>query len=261
MIEEALAFMTEQGKKLADPVVRVSGEPGHVYFLRQTDGSLKRYEAAAAPRSHKAASIEAIVNKAADAIKEGDMPEIWYSRAGVAIYLDASDRRDTVQLNLGLSLPLSRLIELEKQRPGFQQAQLIKELRITFRDCLTSAGNLVEVLRKVKFNAGKDVDSEVQHGKVSLGKTLTAQVTGTGVLPEYVTLTVPVFANRTLASCTATVECALEPDAGTETFQLIPLPGQIERAIDAGETKLGSMIHQGLAEAKAEATGVFFGQP
>jgi hypothetical protein len=70
----------------------------------------------------------------------------------------------------------------------------------------------------------------VQRGKSSIGKTIQQQIEGLGEIPEYVTLTVPFWANRVLVY--VDVECSLDPDEATQTFKLVPLPGKVERATE-----------------------------
>ena len=84
------------------------------------------------------------------------------------------------------------------------------------------------------------------------------QITGTDALPEYVILEVPVFTNPALAQLFP-VECALEPDAGTQTFKLIPLPNEIERAIGDGERMIAQMLAASMGEAGM--ANVHYGKP
>jgi hypothetical protein len=73
-------------------------------------------------------------------------------------------------------------------------------------------------------------------------------------LPEFVTLSVPVFAGP-LAGWRREVPAALEVDPETETFQLIPLPGAIEAAVCSAEARVGEY----LAEGAGEGVGIFYG--
>lgn len=260
MLQEALEYLVQQGRDAREPIVTTDAEPKHVYFERQADGSLVRKEAAPGYRAHRASDLTAIAEKAKLAFEAAEVPEVWYSRNGVTLFLD-DNRRDRVDLPLSLSKPLVQLIELQTRGGAMRQEQLLKMLRITFRDCLATAGNLVNVVRKVQFGVNQSGESELQHGKQSVGKKLTAELTGTDILPEFFTLTVPVFENPAFASASYGVECALEPDPQTQTFQVIPIPGRIEKAVAEGERRLGIMIGEALAEAGADSVAVFFGTP
>lgn len=255
MDTELLDKLLKVGADLIPDTYRDAAEPNYVYFRRTKDGGYERTRAEPQPRSHVAASLDAIAELAATSRGK---PEIWHSCQGVTLFLDGGDRRDSVKMPLDLSPQIQRLQMLESQRPGFQQGGVIKELRITFAGCLT--GNLVDLLRRVKFNATQDTDSVVQHGKVSLGKKITSEVTGTDVLPDDFTLTVPVFANPRFADIRFPVKVAMEPDATTCTFQLIPLPGQVAAAVSNGEFEIQERIVELLKEKDASNTAVYHGK-
>jgi hypothetical protein len=236
--------------------VKPASEPSHVYYLRMGD-ILERKEATPAVRAHKATALETVIAKAAETPHD-EKVELWVSRDGITLLLN-DDRRDTVRYALGLSDQIKTLDELA--RKNVSQKDLIFLLRTTFRDSLGLAGDLVAILRNVKFKVEEAGGSEIQHGKSSIGKSLSAEINGTKTLPEYVTLTVPVFAQAGVQQIRMPVECALEPDAATQTFRLAALPGAIERAVGDGERKLKVILEEGLAEAKTEHVPVFIGTP
>lgn len=241
--------------------IHPDAEPKHIYFVRN-GVNLDRKEAAPATKKHVASSIDTLVAKAAETSKNSGA-EVWVDRTGVVLLLD-SNRRDTVSFNLSLSNQMMVLDELKSK--ALSQKDIIFLLRTTFRDSLGLAGDIVPVLRNVKFNAEQKGESEIQHGRSSVGKSITAEVTGTKVLPEYVTLNVPVFAQAAMQQVKEEVVCALEPDAATVTFRLIALPGELEKAIGAAELRVKTMIEGGLSEGiSEEANGshvrVYLGKP
>ncbi len=254
---QLLDRLLQVGGKLQSGFARPENEPSHVYFTRNEDGTLKKHEADAYPRKNTAASLDAIVEMMKEAKTES---EVWYSRAAVTLYLDSKTRRDTVSLPVSLSPQIKRLLDLAATQPAFQQAAFVKFLRIDLHGCLGLAGNLIEIVRRVKFHATQRAEGVVEHGKTSLGKAITAEVTGTGTIPEAITLDVPVFANACFSNIREQVECAVEPSAETNTFQLIPFPGAIERAIARGEGEIGEKLGQMIADAGLGVVPLY-GQP
>jgi hypothetical protein len=97
----------------------------------------------------------------------------------------------------------------------------------------------------------------ISNTKVSVGRQLEAEVNGTDVLPEYVELDVPVFAD-TLAWARIIVKCALEADASTESFQLIPLAGEIGNGLTRTEWAIGTMLKE---QVKENGVFVYHGMP
>lgn len=241
------------------------GEPSHVYYLRNGD-ELTRMNAEPPVVAHVASTLETLADKAADTVtgdvgdEQGPLVEsqIWVDRSGVVLLLD-SNRRDKVTFNLTLSEQLVKLSQIIGTR--FTQKDFVFLLRTTFRDCLTLAGDLLPIVRKVKFSNNQSGESEVKHGSSSIGKSLTAEITGTGTLPEYVNIALPVFSQAGVQSVRSVVSCALEPDAATCTFQLVALPGQIEQAVGDGENQVRAKLLGLLEQRKAGGVSVFMGRP
>lgn len=254
MEPEVLDRLLKIGAELKPDVFPVGGEPSHVYYFRLPDGRYEKRTADPQPRKHVAADLDTLAEIAGE---HESTAEIWYSRAGVTLFLDKDERRNVVTMPLDLSPQIRRLAELEQHKPAFSQAEIIRELRITFAGCLGPAGNLVEILRRVKFNATQDSDQTIQHGKSSLGKQITAQVTGAGIIPEDFVMDVPVFTSPRLAHIRQAVHVALEPDAATCRFQLIPFPGRVEAAVSMGEAAVGADIK---TELGALRVPVYFGK-
>lgn len=245
-------------------IITAPGEPSHVYYLREGT-TVRRVEAESGVIGHTANTLETLADKAADAVKdeghaEGEPSDVqvWVDRTGVVLLLDAK-RRNRVGYSLSYSEQIHKLTGISNA--AMSQKDIIFILRTTYRDCLGLAGDLIPILRTVKFNAAEEGQQTIQHGKSSLGKAITAEITGTQNLPEYVTLSVPVFAQAGVQSVRSVVECALEPDAATKTFRLIPLPGAIERAIGDGEKQVAAKLHGLLDERKVNGVGVFMGRP
>lgn len=255
MLKDALEYMHENGKKSAGKIVKTDAEPSHIYYIRGEDGTLTKTEATPFPViGSKACTLQAVVEKA----KGAEVAEVWYAPAAVVcIYGDAA-KRNRITLDLVYSEPLLALINLKKTKQSLTQPEIIRLMRTTFRDSLSQAGQLIEVLRKVNFKATSEVEGVVQHGKSSLGKQIMGEVTGLGIIPEYVKFNFQMYANSCFGLIRGTIECALEPDASNGTFQIIPLPGQIEAAQDAALLEIGESLESFLKDSGVK---LFHGSP
>lgn len=251
MLKEALEYLTRLGRETVPDVIRAEAEPAHVYYLRDKDGNLVRTVAAPAPAKHAADNLATVAELAAQA-----GAEVWVRPFAVVVTF-GDQSRSAARLELKISEPLARLAEWAKHKPALAQAALIAEIRTTFAGTLGAHPDLLAVLRKVRFNLNQGTVGEVSHGKASLGKTIEGEVYGTAAIPETVTFNVPVYANPFLAAVRAPVVCAMDPDAATGQFRVIPIPGQIEAACEVGA--------QALAETLKDAMGVtapiYFGAP
>lgn len=258
MLQELFEAISAQAVK-ANSVqeIHAACEPNHRYALISPSGEIHWQEAEPKPRQHYAGDLSAIALFAA---KSGDKAAVWFSRAGVVCFTDDATRRDYIQLPLDLSPQLKAVMELERTRKPWKQRDLILFLRTTLRACLAPSGNIIAILRRVKFTVNSGAQSAIEHGKKSVGRQLDAEVTGTDVLPEYIGLDVPIFASG-FPGITGRIELALEPDPETETFALIPIPGEVERLILSGEMAIGIKVAEALAEMSAEDVPVYFGKP
>ena len=61
MLREAFEFLFSKGANSVPDVVKVPGEPDHVYFVRQPDGTLARKFADPPPAKHTAGSLDTLV--------------------------------------------------------------------------------------------------------------------------------------------------------------------------------------------------------
>lgn len=254
MLKEFVEAISAQAVKAASlKIVAVAPEPSHVYYTQDADGTATMHEAQPVPRAHVALSLQAVVAFA----KANDDAAIWYSRDKVVCLLDDSTRRDCVVLLLSFSSQLKLLNELEKTRKPYKQADFIKLLRINLGNCMTNNGNLLDNIRRLKWESGQAVNTNIGHGKASIGRSIQAEVTGEAPIPDYALVTAPIWDNG--FTYAANVKCALEVDAPTESFQLIPLPQEIEAAVVSGEERILRDLQALLGEGST--TPLYYGSP
>lgn len=221
-------------------------EPDHVYFMGG-----ERVTAAPQPRKHTAMDLDTIAKFAA----ENKESAVWYHRTGIVCIIHEPTRRDVVRLPLTYSPQMKTVMEWGKGL-AFKQPQLILTLRTMFKSCLTFSPKLIDLLRHVRFKTNSDGTSNVVGpGKRSIGKVIEAEVTGIEQIPEDFILHVPVFDGPLTRS--AQVEIALEMDAASETFTLIPIPGAVEKAIVEGE----AWIREKLSDELGEYDRLYYGVP
>jgi hypothetical protein len=175
--------------------------------------------------------------------KEGRSPEFWYGPVGVVGYPDGEDRRVSVTFQLHETPQFVAIKGLGVQ--GHQHKPFMKLLRTTLFGCLEPS--LVHLLKTVKFSANAVSASDIQRQKSSVGKSLTADLETERQLPEMVNLRVEcVFQGVHLP---VGVGCALEVDPETTVFQLLPLPNQLDRAVESALDGLRVLLEN---EIKAE---------
>jgi hypothetical protein len=254
MLAEFLAkienlFNKAQGVQVLKP----EGEASNRFYLHNhQSGQGEFHDIAAKPRQHAASDLTAV----AEFAKANEGAAVWYSRNKVVCVADDSTfRRNTITLTLQPSVQVQLLQRLETNQHAYPQKEFVKLLRTTFANNLS--GNLLEIVRRVKFRVDQSGESVVAHGKASIGKSVEAELTGAGVLPEYVAFNVPAFASG-YQSLNHSVRCALEPDAATQTFQLIPIPGEVERVMCEAEAGIHDSL---LSLLDGKDVPVYYGVP
>lgn len=247
---------------LKHDILRPPAEPEHVYLVAAPDGSLSRHEAEPPPRRHEARSLATVV----DFVQEfhggeaGQKVAVWFDRGGVTALLDDDTRRDRVTMPLTLTAPMQVLKGLNPQT-DFEQKALIRLLRMQLGDCLPD-GSFLACVRKLKFRSTQDGQSVVEVGKSSIGRTLEAEVSGAGTFPEEVTLYPQVWNELNVRSA---VRCVVDAEPTNQRFQLVPAPGEIERALRHAEDELRDMIGRLLDDAGLaagdDAVVPYYGRP
>jgi len=256
MLKEALDYMLTVGKNAAPSIETAKAEPDYVYFERQKDGSLVRREAAPAPRNSRALSLQPIFRICTTVAEQGEAYAVWYSPEKIVAVL-GENGRDKVTLPLGFSEPFTVLDAWKAQSKNLSQPELVRALRTTFADALGQAGDLAASVARLRFNATASGESEVSHGRSSLGKALSAEITGAKSIPETVAFNFPVFKNPCFRALRASVKCAVEVDPATQLFRVTALPGELERAADDALAAVASQ----LTEQLPEGAHVLYGTP
>lgn len=264
--QETVKLLISTIQQAAKPKVLELPESKGRYGIATPDGNVNLCLAHPDFRTHVAADLNAVVQFAErfcgpvsdDGSVAPNAPVIWYGRDGVFCLINDADRRDRVTLSLESSVPMAQLEDWQGAVTTLDQAKAVRILRTTFADCLQTAPDLLETLRKVKLVEGKELTGDLQQGKASLGNAIRSEVSGAKVLPEYVTFMVPVFAAG--VKFLAPVKAALEVFHGTgNPFAFIPLPGEIEAAFVAAEAWIGEQL-MGMV-GKDSAIPVYYGKP
>lgn len=251
MIEEkALTLIQETAKKsVAVYEVEALSDSRNNYVFNGTE--ILRYPKAPPLRSHTVHSLADLVNyalgkppviAAGEAIyDESRNPVVWHGENNVTLILDDTDRRDTVVFPLTFAEKFQVLQLLHKEKPYYTQQDFIKLLR--FRLGLDNS-RVVAQFRKLQWEAGSTLNSQINRGDARLGKNIIEKVEGVDELPEELDVPAPVYA-QTGEREQYNVRCGIEIDTRDQRFQLIPLPDELPRVMDLAQAS----IHQRLCAA------------
>lgn len=154
-------------------------------------------------------------------------PCVYISEAKF-VYIQAPSNPYTFKANFApCSSVESHWFRTESKNP-MDQKGLIRTLRITLARCLLSK-ELISLVRNLKFKADTSGDSDLQHGRQSISRSIIKEVKGLDTIPESLLFQIKPFENINIVK---RINVAIEIDEATETFKLTPMPGEWEKMID-----------------------------
>lgn len=249
-----ITAVAELGHKAHEPHnIKINDDAALVVI----DGTLKEVSISPPRRRHTAKDLTAIIAFA----KANPGASVWYSVAGATCLTNDADRRDRIDFAPTFSPQLNTLIAWDKsQGNAMKQEAAVKILRTMFRDCLGRAGDLLGVMKSLKFKQGAAGGAEIGHGKASYNKSIENEITGAGSIPEWFTMDVSIFASG--FPCVQGVDVAIWIDVPNEVFHFIPIPGAVARAIERAEEKIGEVLGEELGGVGNEGdVRLYYGTP
>lgn len=237
---DTLNTIISTARQSAPAIVPAPGEPDGAYYIRDKDGDLSLTFPVAPNRKHTVADVATLAVVAGKERETGF--QLWYGIDGIAIRF-GYNLENVGRLNYKRSDQFQTLMRWAAVVSPMSQKELVLLLRSTFADCQRRCPDLLPAVRDVKFKTLQESAGKVENTKVSLGKRIESEVSGTQAIPDQVTFEVPVF--DSVFSFDATVRCVLDVDAQRETFRLIPIAADIQR----GEDLAVSEIHAALVDA------------
>ncbi len=228
-------------------IIEAKGERTGVYYLVGPAGVAEKK--VADPGWHKESLATPTQLLAFVEAEKKDRSALFLNENEVTFVRDLDDRRDVSACKLTYT-PQYRWLTGESGKQ-LTQPDLVRVLRITLRGALPADSTLLTLIRKLKFQNDKGATGDIQHGRESLGRSITASINADNELPDELTLRVPIFENHPFI---APIVCAIEIFPHESMFKLTPYPLELRKAMDGA---LDS-IAQTLAPAEVPT---YLGQP
>jgi hypothetical protein len=256
MTPDALKYLNDRFIAAGPRVIDLPDEPEGVYAIVGADGYVRKETAERPPIQNVAYDIDTLCRAVIDSQgeepadpKDEEFAEIWYSRNGVVALYDRNQpdsRGSRCTLTLSPSPQLAMLQKWEQHGGAtIKQSEFVLLLRTMFAGC--GVDGLLPIIRGVKATRGAEVSSQIQQGKVSMNKSIVAEMSGTAAIPEQAMFWVPMFAQAAVQN-EQRVRIAIDPQPETEAFRLIVLPGDIEKAQADAEEALAKSIKAALGD-------------
>lgn len=259
MLKELFESVMRAGQRdVAAVVPAPPSEPSDVYFLRDIDGNLERVKAEKPPFLGTVHDVGSLV-EAADLM--GGPHVFWYGRH--RLFLQGEGGLARVRLPVTHSAPanwLHKACAVGDDGVQFSQRELLRFLKNTMA---ASGGDAyVGLIEKIQFKVLQEGEAEIRQAKVSLGKRLEAQLTGTDKMPDVMRFKIPAFVNIAEHK-RYDITLTLDVNPQTEMFILRPLPDSHEQVMLAAEDDLLEQLALAIEKKGGEVgqAPVLFGTP
>lgn len=243
-------------------VLRVPGDPPHVYRLTTKGIVTDPNETEPMPRKYELFTIDDVVaaikrmaaqsvDKATGDIDAGAKVLVFCGRGGITVILDEpGKRREWLNMQLPQSHEFTKLENLERCRTPMKQRDFINCLRIDL--CGAVEPEIVNRFRSIGFTSQAAAKATVNAGKESLGKDVLHEVLCDGAAPpEEIAVNLCVYRDLAEMNHRRAIRCAVDTNMQEQNFTLIPLGGELERA----RRETDAMIQADL-QTKLKDTGV-----
>jgi hypothetical protein len=252
MLKEALEYLMSQSADGVKPIDLETDDPRSKTFV--IGGNVTEVETPVPPRNHNVNSLEDFAKFVAECSPEDCV--VFYDESVVVGILDNDGHRvERVAFVLSQSDQFDTIEALNGTSCWKNQKDFVRLLKIDLAGAIPPV-DLLEVVRRVKFENGTTVKSEVGRARESLGREIRSQVETEREVPEGVVVWVPVYKSLGEREKFG-VECSVEVDPLMGTFRLAPLPDEVERV----QHLAMASIRRRLEESLPDGVPVFYGSP
>lgn len=262
MLKEAIEQVTMLAEAAQEPkmpaIFEIKGQH-HTTFTVDQDGHRLAYEHHRPPRAHRVDDTADLVGLADRLAKaSGDsLPVFWIGDNAVTCVLNDAEYRDSIAyMPLVVAKPM-QVLQSIGNGAMYRQQQFIHLLRTDLAK-VQSDGMLLATVRKMKFTTGTQVEGEINQGRESMGKAITAEAVGAGDLPELVTLSMPVYDQ--LPHVKYLVEAVLIVDIVNGQFGFQVLPGEILLAYRQAQGYIRHELTEAMKNLGVEYP-IYYGNP
>jgi hypothetical protein len=258
MISEAIKTL----QQMSDEQKRLRHLPeltnSYYHYFDDGKGEIVAHVRLPRDRNHEVGDLSSLV----DAIERysSDCSSCWVSMDAVRVVLDDDEIRcDSINLPLQ---PHEAFAVLEG-KAWLEQRAMVDLVRHNLADCTLSPDWTLDALRTMTFRAGHEQTGRHSDHAASLGKSITAEVTGTDKLPKTVQVEFHPFPSLSdELDVAVTVHCTLFTDAVSCLIQLAPQPGQIDQAKRTALLGLKKLLDTSLAGVRTvKELAVLIGRP
>lgn len=248
MIADALKLLFDLVDKSANPKPLDPGDPRKKSYV--VNGEIVERFLQPQPRAYQVESLEDLILLANRVIDVPDRvadasPVVWYDGMQVVLVMDDNGHRlERATFLLDCSDAFRTLVGLHEGNNWMDQKAFVQLLRIDLARTMPPA-ELLDKVRKVRFEGGEVRTATVARQQESLGREINSRVSTEGELPEEVVVSCKVYRNIRESEPLG-IRCSVEVDPMRAAFRLRPLPDEIDFVEQIAITQVGELLVGGL---------------
>lgn len=258
MTKDALQLLQETAVTAAGiKLHEIKGDPDHLLIERRSTGAFDLFNVPPKHRNHTVSDLDSLLELADRCTGKG---VLWHSEEAVVLVFDDEIRRDAATLPLKFSTAYKALRDLG-YGTVLTQKDFIRLLKVTLADCVPP--DLLPSVRTLNFSKSESGNSDLQHGKSSLGRAVESSITGATAIPESFQVGTNVYAN-VLQDLTVSVRVAIDIDMEEHYFRLSVMGDDLTTTMLETQDQLSeTLVGPGGSDPQAESSGrrVLFGKP
>lgn len=188
-------------------------------------------------------AIEAFVEDTEHAV-------LWYDSSRITLQFDRVDCREYVRFPLEYTQQFRTLMKLPR---SFDQRTLLYFLKVELAGLVDPA--TIAIFRTLDFTRAEEQKGKLSHQDESLGRSVQAGVRATSDIPEFLTLSVPIFAHPDFPF-SIPVRISVDVNIAANQIQLTALPDTLSNAMDQALDLVGKVLTD-----ECEVSHVLRGEP
>lgn len=257
--KDAIELLQRSGACRSQPfVLHVPGLPAHQVYVWKPEannegsygGDLELVTLDPKPIDYRASTVQGFIEAVKRAYKANEPTNsnmaVYVNNGKALCWLDESKRRDKIVLSLTYSPPFKSLTDGTLR--STDQRTLVRTLRTLFNGNVTP-DTFLSNARNLKFTQNAEGDSDIQHGKESLGKAVLKKVTGATDIAEEITLSGQVFEEVDFTGGIFKVLMVVDINVEDCVFTLIPIAGEVFRAKQEADEAVAREIREALKDS------------
>lgn len=258
MIKEALEFLTDRltdnSKIIPVRLKEIETDPRDRAYWDPKASAVVNVTMDRQPVRHKLQSIESVIEYISN-LEGVERTNVWVSDSDVTIEPNENQQTDLIVMQHRFAPIWQLLVDLRRQS-STPQYEAIRIIRQRFAD-FDPGSQALNAVRHLKLASSSE--SELNPTNARMGKSITAEASGAGSLPEFLNVEVPIY-STTGSQQLYKIRVWLAIDFENHNHIIFdPDSGDMDAALALERTAIGDVIKRGVSDGATQEVAVYYG--